>query len=243
MIAQCMGGWCRKRESCAHYRAPEGGALIERICEKGQEMPVKVDMQKAEVVPAKVRKVGKKPNAWTQYELNVLADHYLTGGAVEVSKRINRSKKAIQTQAGLMGLAMIRADWWTAEEDDFLKANYFQKGGIYVSQQLGRSPTAVRKRAVVLGVPADKHRTAVGRYAEQKVKPNPSKKGIGPKMTVVRERDKKASAPKLEGEPIVTADTKVTIAPPFVDRRWLPDSVVRVVDPDNCREWARAASQ
>jgi hypothetical protein len=46
----------------------------------------------------------------------------------------------------------------------------------------------------------------------------------------------------MAGEPIITAQTKITIAPPFVDKRWLPDEVTRVVDPAQCRAWALAAT-
>ena len=42
-IVQCMGGWCRSRESCAHYTAPEipGRPPAERLCERGKEQPVR----------------------------------------------------------------------------------------------------------------------------------------------------------------------------------------------------------
>lgn len=33
-LSQCMGGWCKKRERCAHYEAPMrfGREPIERMC-------------------------------------------------------------------------------------------------------------------------------------------------------------------------------------------------------------------
>lgn len=44
------------------------------------------------------------------------------------------------------------------------------------------------------------------------------------------------------GEPIITSETRVTVAPPFVDRRWTVDNVPRVVDSEQCSDWARAAA-
>jgi hypothetical protein len=57
-------------------------------------------------------------------------------------------------------------------------------------------------------------------------------------------------APKLKplrvaeftGDPIITSETRVTVAPPFVDRRWTVDNVPRVVDSEQCSDWARAAA-
>ena len=42
---------------------------------------------------------------------------------------------------------------------------------------------------------------------------------------------------------VITGSTKVTRAAPFVDQRWAPDLVRRVVDPEQCSAWARAATE
>lgn len=44
MIA-CMGGFCGKREGCAHYHAPArpGRQPIERLCDKGEDKPRPMD--------------------------------------------------------------------------------------------------------------------------------------------------------------------------------------------------------
>lgn len=41
-IPQCMGGWCRRREQCQHYHAPQryGVPPIERICAPSDDRPV-----------------------------------------------------------------------------------------------------------------------------------------------------------------------------------------------------------
>lgn len=42
---------------------------------------------------------------------------------------------------------------------------------------------------------------------------------------------------------VITGGTKVTRAAPFVDQRWASDLVRRVVDPEQCSAWARAATE
>jgi hypothetical protein len=40
MIAvACMGGWCRRREACAHYWADAPVAVSERLCAPGEDDP------------------------------------------------------------------------------------------------------------------------------------------------------------------------------------------------------------
>lgn len=38
-IVACMGGWCRRRNSCQHYHAERSQAVSERLCEKGRDEP------------------------------------------------------------------------------------------------------------------------------------------------------------------------------------------------------------
>ncbi|MEY4635645.1 MAG: hypothetical protein RJA55_1443 [Acidobacteriota bacterium] len=40
-IMQCMGGWCRSRDKCAHYVAAgiPGRAPVERLCEPRLDEP------------------------------------------------------------------------------------------------------------------------------------------------------------------------------------------------------------
>ena len=40
-IVQCMGGFCQKRQQCAHYFAPglQGREPIERLCAPGHDEP------------------------------------------------------------------------------------------------------------------------------------------------------------------------------------------------------------
>ena len=43
-LVQCMGGWCKSREGCAHYWSEPIGTHppSERLCEQGNEEPVRV---------------------------------------------------------------------------------------------------------------------------------------------------------------------------------------------------------
>ena len=45
-MIQCMGGWCRSRNECAHYVAPpiKGMAPRERLCGE-QEQPEPIDRE------------------------------------------------------------------------------------------------------------------------------------------------------------------------------------------------------
>lgn len=35
----CMGGWCTKRDRCAHHLTDDRSVVAERLCEPGQEAP------------------------------------------------------------------------------------------------------------------------------------------------------------------------------------------------------------
>jgi hypothetical protein len=43
---------------------------------------------------------------------------------------------------------------------------------------------------------------------------------------------------RVRAVPVRHIEPKITIAPPFVDRRWVPDVVTPVVDSRECRAWA-----
>lgn len=62
--ASCMGGWCRRRDSCAHYVTDDRRVPVERLCEPGQS-----DAYSAAYAAEKqlVRStVTYYTNAWTQ---------------------------------------------------------------------------------------------------------------------------------------------------------------------------------
>lgn len=64
MILQCMGGFCGRREACAHFHAPEipGREPAERLCGRGDEDPQPMVLGGcANYLP--VRKLGPLPPA------------------------------------------------------------------------------------------------------------------------------------------------------------------------------------
>ena len=186
---------------------------------------------------------GKKPSEWTDKENAVIREHYASGGANAVMVFVQRSRKAVNCQAAKLGITTSQRqfEWeWTKAQDQVVIENYTLRGGAYVAGVVKRSVYAVRRRAAVLGVKADKSLAARVRYEKLEKKPNPPKKPRhGPKMTVMQNYTKIKYAP-MAGAPIITADTKVTIAPPFVDRRWLVEVAPNVVDSAQCGAWACA---
>ena len=125
---------------------------------------------------------------------------------------------------------------WTPEMDQLILQHYTSKGGLAVAAMTGRTAKAVRRRAAKLGVSSDKSATA-RRRIEDRLRVTV---GNSPSITVIRKRQHQ---PKMIGEAEVTSDTKVTIAAPFVDRRWaVAGKVPSVVDSSQCRAWARAST-
>lgn len=179
---------------------------------------------------------GKKPPAWSEAEMAAIREHYNAGGSKAVLPFVpGRSIRAIQNQAHLMKLSAPKEMWWSAQEDALLREHYATKGGAAVGQMIGRTEMAVRHRAQVLKVRGSK--------AHMRKPPEEPKKRA-PAPTVLRKTEKaKQEAPRLSGEPIITSATRVTIAPAFVDRRFAPSGPLpSVVDPEDCRDWARSAA-
>jgi hypothetical protein len=191
---------------------------------------------------------GKKPTAWSQSDLAAVREHYPRGGSPEVLKHLPtpRTIRAIQEQAALMDLSA--PGRWTRELDAIVLEHYTAKGADEVAILTGRTVFAVRRRAAALGIRADRSRAGVIRWAKQERKPNPAKaapkrqKINNPALTVMKPRDRKPKPAPWHGE-VDMSRAKVTIAPPFVDRRFVPDGPVRsVVDSAQCRAWAMAAA-
>lgn len=184
------------------------------------------------------RRRGIKPNAWTDAENALMRQHYQTGGTEALLPMLpRRSRKAINERALVLGLT--RSTAWTPEQDRLLLMRYAAVGAAAVGELVGRTELAVRYRAAVLGVKGDKRRA----------KPRKAKKPAWSTTPVPRIAQRKA-APTVQikpawlaGEPIITSETRVTIAAPFVDRRFATSGpVARVVDSAQCRDWARAAA-
>ena len=173
-----------------------------------------------------------KPEIWSDEDNAVLRRVYLKGGPGAVIPLLSKPRtiKAVCERALRMGLT--RPTEWGESEKAIVLKHYTLKGSSYCAALLpGRTPLSVRSMARVLGVQFIRKGV---KYSKPKAKQKPEK-------VVKLLKSAPAQKPRngLVGEPIITSDTKVTIAPPFVDRRWLADRVERVVDSLGCREWAR----
>ena len=185
---------------------------------------------------------GAKPNEWTDAEDAVMHSRYPELGPTRIGPLLpGRTLKAIKLRAGQLNVRCKRYREWSPESDEAIRARYPTEGGNALAAEHGVEPITIRKRAVQLGVKVI-------------VKPLPPPRQKGAKaparhpkklaLTVMRKSAKKpAQTPRLAGEPIITSATIVTIAAPFVDRRFVPDGPVsRVVDSAQCREWAKVSA-
>jgi hypothetical protein len=103
-IVQCMGGWCKKREQCAHYWAPKikNRAPIDRLCGKGVDEPEPIPEKVEEIKVVKPRKVYKSPHS---YESNVLwkIRHPKAWNATKVVFVALRAGKLLKTACEICG--------------------------------------------------------------------------------------------------------------------------------------------
>ena len=173
-----------------------------------------------------------KPELWSDEDNAVLRKVYLKGGPSAVIPLLSKPRtiKGVCERALRMGLT--RPPDWDDREKAIVLEHYTLKGSSYCASLLpGRTLSSVRSMAMALGVRVIRKGL---KHSKPKAKPEPEK-------VVKLLKSAPAQKPRngLVGEPIITSDTKVTIAPPFVDRRWTADRVERVVDSLGCREWAR----
>ena len=178
--------------------------------------------------------MSKQPNGWTDDEIAALQEHY---GKVPSAKMMEliptRSWKAIKAYGCKLGKTTPRPSTWTPEQTAILIEHYPLLGAEAVAKMIGRPASSVWHRAADLKVKVRNKKPV-----EVKAKKPKPMKAIKFKASGFSVRIEPS---KLRGEPIITASTKVTIAPPFVDKRWIADSVQRVVDSSQCREWAANA--
>lgn len=189
----------------------------------------------------KVGAQGAKPNEWTDAEDALMHARYPELGPTRMVALLpGRTMKGIKFRAWKLRVKFKRYSEWSPELDEAIRARYPSEGGNTLAAEQGVDPNIIRKRAERLGVkvlnkplppPMEKGAKVLARHHKKLA------------LTVMRKSAKKpAQTPRLAGEPIITSATIVTIAAPFVDRRFVPDGPVsRVVDSADCREWVRAA--
>lgn len=203
---------------------------------------IKELVAKMELGNGTVPKQGKKPSQWSAEEDAILRKYFPTHGSKKVTELTGRTRKAISNRCAVLGVKSADPQRnWTKEEDDQIRANYELHGGNWLAERLNRSPIAVRSRAATLGVKADKSARAVERKRKAMEKAREARQAQFRVAPRAKEPTFKIKALERLGPDIITAETKVTIATPFVDRRWVPERIERVVDPGQCREWAKVA--
>lgn len=178
-----------------------------------------------------------KRNDWTKAEDDRLRELYPKSGTACISEFPGRTRKALKTHAKYIGLRVTghrRVEGgWTFEEDDILRTHYAISGGPRVAEMVGRTLGAVRTRAQLIGVSGAKKpppQRPAKKPSEMRVRPI-----VAPKVVPAT----RIPAAHFKGEARVTNETKVTIAPPFVDRRFAVDQAPAVVNSSKCRDWAR----
>jgi hypothetical protein len=166
-------------------------------------------------------------NNWTPKEITALREAYTAGG-IEAARQAlpGRTAKAIHNKASEHGMQVLRR--WTEEQDQAIRTYYDSLGAAAVGKMIGRSVQGVRVRASKLGIVANLSKVARRRMG-----------GKGLSESSYKAPRRPAHAP-MAGEARITSETRVTIAPPFVDKRFTPTGPVRrVVDSSQCRAWAQ----
>lgn len=90
---------------------------------------------------------------WTAAEDDAIRQHYGTMDAAELGALIGRTKDAIWTRAGKLGLEK-REEFrpWTEAEEDEVQRCYPAERPAVIARRLGRSTIAVSQKAAALGV-------------------------------------------------------------------------------------------
>ena len=166
---------------------------------------------------------------WTAAEDALILAEYATVGAKRLVPHLpGRSEAMVSNRAVRLGtrFQLQNRTKWSPAEDAMMRAHYPSHGADSLAQLTGRGLGSVRMRANALGLVVDK--------AIKVARMRNARWGAAPAKGKSR-----YSAPI--GEAYTTDRTKVTIAPPFVDRRWMSDDEVpKVVDSAHCRDWASA---
>lgn len=179
--------------------------------------------------------MAKQPNGWSEAELDILAKHYGTATKAQILALLpKRTWRAIKGMAYTRGNLTQRMIPWTAEQLETMRKHYEDLGAAVLAKMIGRTPVSVWCRAKAMGLKVAK-KPAV-KAEMKKAGPKPQAKN----PTLSRPVEKPQAVPFRDMEGVITTDTKVTIAPPFVDRRWLVESAPNVIDSAQCRAWLTA---
>lgn len=118
---------------------------------------------------------------------------------------------------------------WTEQELRYLREHMADMSWSEIGRALGRAHHSVRTKAMELGL--------------RKLPPRPGPHPASVKAKQTMFEPPKLPAPggpaRLQGEPVITAKTRIVRVGTPADPRYQPERRVRVVDPAECRPWAR----
>jgi hypothetical protein len=90
--------------------------------------------------------------AWTRKEHSLLRRTYRQKSYSELEQMFGRSRCAIKSRAGVLGLKRGNHKHWTPEEDALLRQLYPDTSGKKIAQRIGLTVTRVYQRAARLGL-------------------------------------------------------------------------------------------
>ena len=236
--------WTDEEDELMRKHYPKGGSALvmkyvhrtrnavqNRACRLGLELAVKRQMP------------NLKPDAWSAEEDEVIRLYYKSLGSKGVGEKLRRSTRAIWSRATDLGVSCdLSAKKWTPEEDSILRKHYPKHGCAYVSEVLGRPFNGTKRRAALLGVRFEKSKEQIEKHCMAMVAAREAARAGRSEQKAERKLIVTTCDPKeWDGQGIITKQTKLTVAPPFSDDRYRVTSAPRVIDSNQCRDWARNA--
>ena len=97
-----------------------------------------------------VKAVDKRPDNWSEEEIEFLKANYSTMNKEYLAKKLGRSYSTIVSRASMIGIAPERpylARKWTKEDEDCLRKNYNVISRKKIAQKLGRTEEAIHLKA------------------------------------------------------------------------------------------------
>src|SRR5690349_2159232 len=102
--------------------------------------------------PYRRRRTGRVIRRWDYGEDQYLFKHYLTLRAVDIGKRLDRTKNAVVARANKLGLLKRPHRHWTKRELLTLKRMYYTAGPAATAKMLRRSKSSIYNTAVRTGL-------------------------------------------------------------------------------------------
>ena len=260
-LQSCMGGWCAKRDHCAHYHsASPDQEPAQRLCAPGQTgayVPLNFNPQPVE--PAETETENDMPRQvhipLDQRLAAVLAMITAEGATTnEITQALGfktRSRPAVllrqlvaDGKAFPTGAGNVSARYFpTPELRDAYAAAYRAEmaerrlANCVAASQRYRAATAIDPMAPRQPKPAKPKPV----YRTKKVKTD----GRPAEQQMVSKGTRTATAPKLTGPARLPGEldlsrAKITVAP-TPPSRWAASTAPAVVSPRECRPWAMAA--